>query len=145
MHTLKSSNNTTKEEKTYNYELSNKSVKVGKNNTNVKVLTFYTSDDNDLRHIEDVAEELCDLHKLPYSTTVFYEYNSKDKSWFHVQLRWDNKRFRGTCFVELDYNPLTELPKKVKKTKDNTEQNSEHAEEARETVFNVYQTLLKAN
>lgn len=144
MHTLKSSNNTTKEEKTYNYELTSKSVKVGKNNTNVKVVTFYTTGDDDLRYVEDVAEELCELHKLPHSTTVFYEYDNVNKVWYHVQLHWDNKRFRGTCFIELDYNPLTEYPKKHKKVSKVTSSN-EKADEARETVFNVYQTLLKAN
>lgn len=146
--TLNSSNNTLQEQKTYNYELSQKSVLVGKNSTTVKVVTFYTTSDNDLRYVEDVAEELCDLHKLPHNSTQFYEYNSTNSTWYHVSLRWDNKRYRGTSFYELNYNPHTEKPPKKLKTKvtDNDyEVQQQHSEEARQAVFTSVQNLLGAS
>lgn len=144
--TLTSSNNTLSESKTYNYELLQKSVKVGNNNTNVRVVVFYTHGDNDLRYVEDVAEELCELHKLPHSNTEFYEYDVPNSTWYHVSLRWDNKRYRGTSFFELNYNPLTQKPpKKVKVVPPTATKEKEHNESALNSVFNTVQSLLGAS
>ncbi len=143
MNTLISSNNTLNEEKTYQYEITSTTVKIGNNNTNQKIVVFYTIGDNDLRYIEDICEELCHKHSLPFTSTKFYEYETINEKWNHIDIKWDNKRFRGTCFLDLDYNPLEGKPKiqKVKKIEILEDQKQI---EAKEQVFTTYQQLLQA-
>jgi hypothetical protein len=103
MENIKSSNNTLQKEIEYQYEIKNLVEKKGKNETNKKCLVFYTNDDENTRFIEDIGEELVKKHNLPLTTTIFFE-NQKEK-WWRIDLNWDNNRYRGCCFNEID-NPF---------------------------------------
>ena len=105
MEKIKSSNNTLKELKEYEYEIKTIKTKKGKNETNQKCLIFFTEDDEATRFIEDIAEELVNKHNLPFTTTIFYE-NQKEK-WWKINLNWDNNRYRGCAFHEIE-NPFQE-------------------------------------
>lgn len=88
----------------YSFEVISKLVKKGKIELNQKWVIFHTIGEDDLRFIEDVSEEICKKKNLPVTTTHFFEKNSKDQ-WWEIQMRWDNARFRGTCFIELESDP----------------------------------------
>ena len=91
----------------YSFEIISKIVKKGKNELNQKWLIFHTTGEDDLHFIEDIAEEICKKKNLPVTTTHFFEKNSNDQ-WWEIQMKWDNSRFRGTCFIELQENPTIE-------------------------------------
>lgn len=103
MEKIISSDNTLKKEIIYQYEIKTIIEKKGKNETNKKCLVFYTENDENTRFIEDITEELVKKHSLPLTTTLFFE-NQKDK-WWRIDLNWDNNRYRGCSFHEID-NPF---------------------------------------
>lgn len=144
MNKLISSNNTLSIEKEYQYEITSTTIKIANNSSSQKNVVFYTKDDNDLRYIEDICEELCNKHNLPFTSTKFYEYDTINEKWFHIDIKWDNKRFRGCSFIELDYNPLHGKPKLLKIKKNSSIEINEKEQEAKEVIFNTYQQLLQA-
>lgn len=91
----------------YSFEIISKNIKKGKNESIQKWVIFHTVGEDDLRFIEDVAEEICKKKNLPLTTTQFFEKNSNNK-WWKIEMRWDNGRFRGTCFNELSDDPTIE-------------------------------------
>jgi hypothetical protein len=105
MEKLNSSDNTLKRPIDYTYEIKVLTEKKGKNEINKKCLIFYTEDDENTRFIEDIAEELVKKHNLPLTTTIFFE-NQGDK-WWEISLNWDNNRYRGCAFREIE-NPFKE-------------------------------------
>ena len=101
----------------YSFEIISKNIKKGKNESIQKWVIFHTIGEDDLRFIEDVAEEICKKKSLPLTTTQFFEKNP-DNKWWKIDTRWDSGRFRGTCFIELESDPRIEkiLEKEVEKT-----------------------------
>ena len=101
----------------YFFEVISKNVKKGKIESTQKWVIFHTKGEDDLHFIEDIAEEVCKKKNLTVTTSHFFEKNSKDQ-WWEIQMRWDNGRFRGTCFIELDSDPRIEkiLEKEIEKT-----------------------------
>ena len=92
-------------ERVYNYSLDSISKKTGKFTTESKVVIFHTQSEDELRYIEDVAEEVCRKHHLPFKNTIFFEVDSKDK-WWRIDMIWEPSRFRNTCFIELQSAPI---------------------------------------
>ena len=103
MEKFKSNDNTLKIEKEYQYEIKIIKHKKGKNETIQKCLIFYTENDENTRFIEDIAEELVKKHNLPFTTTEFYE--NQNEKWWRINLNWDNNRYRGCSFHEIE-NPF---------------------------------------
>jgi hypothetical protein len=101
----------------YFFEITSKNIKKGKNESTQKWVIFHTKGEDDLRFIEDIAEEICKKKNLPLTTTQFFEKNPKDQ-WWHIETKWDSGRFRGTCFIELENDPRIEknLEKEIEKT-----------------------------
>jgi hypothetical protein len=91
----------------YSFEIISKTAKKGKNEFTQKWLIFHTIGEDDLRFIEDIAEEICKKKNLPLTTTRFFEKNSKNQ-WWSIDTKWDSGRFRGTCFIELENDPTVE-------------------------------------
>jgi hypothetical protein len=108
-----SNNNTIKKEIEYQYEIKIIKTKKGKNETIQKCLIFYTEDDENTRFIEDIAEELVNKHHLPFTTTTFYE--CQKEKWWMINLNWDNNRYRGCSFHEIE-NPFVEKINTVMET-----------------------------
>lgn len=96
-----SKDNTIKKEIEYTYEIKTIKSKKGKNEVNQKCLIFYTQDDENTRFIEDIAEELVKKHALPLTNTIFYE--CQNEKWWQINLNWDNNRYRGCSFHEINY------------------------------------------
>jgi hypothetical protein len=94
-------------ERKYFYELKTLTKKNGKFLSEYKAVIFNTITDDDLRYIEDIAEEVCKKHHLPFKNTVFYEVNDKNK-WWRIDMIWEPSRFRNTCFIELETSPFKE-------------------------------------
>lgn len=92
-------------DRSYNYSLDSLSKKVGKFTTESKVVIFHTTSDDELRYIEDIAEEVCRKHHLPFKSTIFFEVDAKDK-WWRIDMIWEPSRFRNTCFIELESPPI---------------------------------------
>lgn len=92
-------------ERKYNYSLSSIFKKNGKFTAEFKVAIFHTTSDDELRYIEDIAEEVCRKHHLPFKSTIFFEVDSKDK-WWRIDMIWEPSRFRNTCFIELESPPI---------------------------------------
>jgi hypothetical protein len=88
----------------YSFEITSKSIKKGKIESNQKWVIFHTTGEDDLHFIEDIAEEICKKKNLPLTTTQFFEKNHENK-WWHIETKWDSGRFRGTCFIELESDP----------------------------------------
>jgi hypothetical protein len=103
MEKINSANNTLNKTIDYQYEIKTITEKKGKNVNTKKCLIFYTNEDENTRFIEDIAEELVKKHNLPLTTTIFYE-NQKSK-WWRIELNWDNNRYRGCAFIEIE-NPF---------------------------------------
>jgi hypothetical protein len=103
MEKIFSNDNTLKKEILYQYEIKNIKSKKGKNEINQKCLVFYTENDENTRFIEDIAEELVKKHSLPLTTTIFYE--CQGEKWWRIDLNWDNNRYRGCSFHEIN-NPF---------------------------------------
>lgn len=92
----------------YNFEIISKNIKKGKNESLKKWVIFHTKGEDDLRFIEDVAEEVCKKFSLPLTTSQFFEKNSNNQ-WWEIVMRWDSGRYRGTCFTELENDPTVEI------------------------------------
>jgi hypothetical protein len=107
MEKIISNDNTLKKEIEYNYEIKIIHEKKGKNEINKKCLIFYTDNDENTRFIEDIAEELVKKHNLPLTTTIFYE--CQKEKWWRIDLNWDNNRYRGCSFHEIE-NPFKPIP-----------------------------------
>lgn len=105
MENINSANNTLKTPIDYQYEIKTLIEKKGKNETSKKCLIFYTKDDENTRFIEDITEELVKKHSLPLTTTLFFE--NQNEKWWRIDLNWDNNRYRGCSFHEIE-NPFIE-------------------------------------
>jgi hypothetical protein len=72
-------------------------------------ILFYTVDDADdtLRYVEDAAEEISNQHRTPKEKTHFFEVQ-KNKKW-EIEMRWDNKRYRGTSWVPIESFPWEDV------------------------------------
>ena len=101
----------------YSFEVLSKEIKKGKSEILQKWVIFHTKGEDDLHFIEDIAEEVCKKKGLPLTTTRFFEKNQNNE-WWEIEMRWDNGRYRGTCFIILPQDPRIEkiIEKEIEKT-----------------------------
>jgi len=85
-----------------NYKIFTSHKKRGRDTVNTNDVVFYTDpsdNDDSLRHIEDIAEEIVIQNKLGYTTTSFYEMRGGVLE--IIELHWDQKRYRGCNRIDI--------------------------------------------
>lgn len=89
-------------DRSYHYKVYNVSTKKGKNSITKPILIFHTYEgdgDDTLRYVEDVTEEICRVHELFAPDLKVYE--SRGKTISLIEMRYEQRRFRGTSWVDL--------------------------------------------
>ena len=89
-------------DRSYNYKIYSTSSKKGKNVITKPILMFFTElndGDDTLRYVEDVTEEICRVHELFAPDLKVYE--SRGKTISLIEMRYEQRRFRGTSWVDL--------------------------------------------